>query len=98
MACNYLYTHNAVCFCTHDCLAWHHGGIHEIPAHQLHQRGLGARDAIIRAGVTRFRPVILTAGGRSSQWWGPMGIAIVFGLAFATILTLVVVPLMISLI
>ena len=90
---------------------------------QLHQRGLAARDAIIRAGVTRFRPVILTAittilglfplaagisfdfftfsweiGGRSSQWWGPMGVAVVFGLAFATALTLVVVPVMISLI
>ncbi|MDP6041055.1 MAG: efflux RND transporter permease subunit, partial [Candidatus Latescibacteria bacterium] len=90
---------------------------------QLHQRGLASRDAIIRAGVTRFRPVILTAittilglfplatgisfdfftfsweiGGRSSQWWGPMGVAVVFGLAFATMLTLVVVPIMISLI
>ncbi|MBK34797.1 MAG: acriflavin resistance protein [Gemmatimonadetes bacterium] len=37
-------------------------------------------------------------GGRSSEWWGPMGIAVVFGLAFATILTLVVVPVMVQLI
>jgi len=31
-------------------------------------------------------------GGESSQWWGPMAIAVVYGLAFATILTLIVVP------
>ena len=37
-------------------------------------------------------------GGRSSEWGGPMGIAVVFGLAFATILTLVVVPVMVQLI
>ena len=90
---------------------------------QLRQRGLSARDAIIRAGVVRFRPVILTAmttilgllplatgisfdfftfsweiGGQSSQWWGPMGVAVIFGLAFATALTLVIVPVLISLI
>ena len=90
---------------------------------QSRQRGLSAREAIIRAGVVRFRPVILTAmttilgllplatgisfdfftfsweiGGRSSQWWGPMGVAVIFGLAFATALTLVIVPVLISLI
>ncbi|NKB72800.1 MAG: hypothetical protein GKR89_37490 [Candidatus Latescibacteria bacterium] len=37
-------------------------------------------------------------GGRSSQWWGPMGVAVVFGLAFATLLTLVVVPTIVSLV
>lgn len=31
-------------------------------------------------------------GGESSQWWGPMGVAVIFGLAIATFLTLVVVP------
>lgn len=30
--------------------------------------------------------------GEGSQWWGPMGVAVIFGLAFATILTLVIVP------
>lgn len=90
---------------------------------QSRRRGLSAREAIIRAGVVRFRPVILTAmttilgllplatgisfdffslsweiGGRSSQWWGPMGVAVIFGLAFATALTLVIVPVLISLI
>ena len=90
---------------------------------QLRQRGMSPREAIIQAGLTRFRPVILTAittilglmplatgisfdfftfsldiGGRSSQWWGPMAVAVIFGLAFATFLTLVVVPTIIGLI
>lgn len=84
---------------------------------QLRAQGMSKYDAIIKAGKTRFRPVLLTAittilgliplttglsfdffsgkmsyGGESSQWWGPMGVAVIFGLAFATFLTLVVVP------
>ena len=35
-------------------------------------------------------------GGESSQWWGPMGVAVIWGLAVATFLTLVVVPVMYS--
>lgn len=34
----------------------------------------------------------LTTGGQSSQWWGPMGVAVIAGLTVATVLTLVVVP------
>lgn len=33
-----------------------------------------------------------TSGGESSQWWGSMAIAVIYGLSFATLLTLVVVP------
>ena len=91
---------------------------------QLRQRGLSAREAIVRAGVVRFRPVILTAittilgllplatgisfdflslfmgnwGTQQSMVGSPMGVAVIFGLAFATALTLVVVPVLISLI
>ncbi len=36
-------------------------------------------------------------GGESSQWWGAMAVAVIFGLAFATLLTLVLVPVLISL-
>ena len=86
---------------------------------KLRKRGLKRREAILQGGVTRLRPVLLTAittilgliplttgisfnfftmtlevGGESSQWWGPMGVAVIFGLAFATVLTLVVVPVM----
>jgi multidrug efflux pump len=86
---------------------------------KLRRRGRSKIEAIVEAGKTRFRPVILTAittivgliplatgwafdihtlrfvsGGSSSQWWAPMAIAIIYGLAVATILTLVVVPAM----
>jgi len=89
---------------------------------QLLQRGQESREALIRAGLVRFRPVMLTAittilgllpmavgvsfdfrkmawdvGGESSQWWGPMAVAVIFGLAFATLLTLLVVPVLCSL-
>ena len=39
-----------------------------------------------------FRTMEWMIGGESTQWWGPMAIAVIFGLAFATMLTLVVVP------
>jgi multidrug efflux pump subunit AcrB len=45
-----------------------------------------------------FREFTLEIGGESSQWWGPMGAAVIFGLAVATILTLVIVPVMYHLI
>lgn len=89
---------------------------------QLRARGLELREALIRAGLVRFRPVMLTAvttilgllpmavgvsfdfrnfaweiGGESAQWWGPMAVAVIFGLAVATLLTLVVVPVLYSL-
>jgi multidrug efflux pump len=89
---------------------------------QLRSNGMSSRDALLRAGMVRFRPVMLTAittilglvpmatgvsfdfrklawdiGGESSQWWGPMAVAVIFGLAVATLLTLVVVPVLCSL-
>ncbi len=89
---------------------------------KLRERGYAKLEAIVKAGRTRFRPVILTAvttilgliplttglnvdffnfsfsyGGQNQQWWGPMGIAVIFGLAFATFLTLIVVPVAYSL-
>jgi multidrug efflux pump subunit AcrB len=90
--------------------------------------GMERREAIVRAGMTRFRPVMLTAvttvlglvplaiglnidflglygrlqpdffwGGEQASWWGPMAIAVIAGLTFATIVTLVLVPVMYSL-
>lgn len=93
---------------------------------KLRSRGLPKRDAIIEAGKTRMRPVLLTAittilglvpltvginidfiglfsgdfskfiqfGAESSQWWSGMGVVVIFGLLFATALTLIAVPLM----
>jgi len=45
-----------------------------------------------------FREFRFVLGSSSSQWWGSMAVAIIFGLAFATILTLIIVPTMYQLI
>ena len=63
--------------------------------------------AIIESAKRRLRPILLTTlttmGGLVPLWlgggpmWEPMAIAIIFGLAFATVLTLGVVPVLYSL-
>jgi len=95
---------------------------------RLRRAGHDKLEAIVIAGKTRFRPVVLTAvttilgliplttgfsidfaklfsgnfahvvivGGESSEWWGPMGVAVIWGLAVATFLTLVMVPVLYS--
>ena len=94
---------------------------------QLLDEGTARKDAIIQAGSTRLRPVLLTAfttilglvpltfginidfvgllvnadpgfqiGSDNTAFWGPMGVAIISGLTFATFLTLIVVPVMFS--
>ena len=90
---------------------------------RLRDRGLRPREAIVAAGCTRLRPVLLTAIttilgllpmvtgisydfhvmevawiSESTQWWKSMASAVIFGLAMATVLTLVVVPTLYSLI
>ncbi|MBK8010278.1 MAG: efflux RND transporter permease subunit [Deltaproteobacteria bacterium] len=39
-----------------------------------------------------FKAWKLILGSPSADWWGPMAVAVIFGLAFATVLTLVMVP------
>lgn len=69
---------------------------------QLLEAGEPLWDAIIDATVIRLRPILLTAAAAilgmlplvSSIFWGPMAVAIAAGLMGATILTLVVLPVM----
>jgi len=87
------------------------------------------REALVQGGMTRFRPVVLTAittalgliplaiglnfdffglyrelspdlywGGEQAAWWSPMAIAVIVGIIFATVLTLIVVPVMYSIV
>ena len=46
--------------------------------------------------VHRWPPKFV-AGAESSAWWAPMAVAVLFGLTVATVLTLVLVPMMFSL-
>ena len=43
-----------------------------------------------------FARMEIYQGTQSTQWWGPMAVAVIFGLAFATVLTLVLLPTMYS--
>ena len=71
----------------------------------LRERGLALRDAVLQAGPTRMRPVLMTAvstifgmlplalgTGDGSEWRSPMGVVAIGGLAASTLLTLLVVP------
>ena len=52
---------------------------------------LGLIPLTLGINIDLFRGT-LSPGGQSSQWWSPMGVAVIFGLTVATVLTLVVVP------
>ncbi|MFC1590558.1 efflux RND transporter permease subunit [Candidatus Omnitrophota bacterium] len=72
---------------------------------KLRLSGMPRRESIIKAGQMRIRPVVLTTittvGGLSTVAYGiggkdpflvPMALAICWGLAFATVLTLIIIP------
>lgn len=80
-------------------------------ANQARKRALPVKEALIEAGVNRLRPVILTTvttiGGLmplflnisgGAEFWQPLTGAVIFGLSFATVLTLVVIPVCYSLV
>ena len=69
------------------------------------ERGMGIRRAVILGGKSRLRPVIMTTlttilgmvpmavgSGQGAEMWRPMGTAVIGGLTFSTILTLLFVP------
>ncbi len=86
-------------------------------AKRKQDEGLPLDEALIEAGRTRLRPIMLTAattvlgilplatgfdfnwreghfivGAESAAFWGPFGVAVIFGLSISTFLTLVIVP------
>ena len=71
----------------------------------LVERGSGVFDAVIAGGKSRLRPVLMTSfttilgmlplaigTGVGSETWQPMGIAVIGGLTFSTLLTLFIIP------
>jgi multidrug efflux pump subunit AcrB len=73
---------------------------------EIEENGLEPARAVVEAAQRRLRPILLTTattiGGLMPLWFGggvmykPMAIAIIFGLLFATLLTLGVVPVLYS--
>ena len=74
---------------------------------EMETNGLSADQAVIESAQRRLRPILVTTattcGGLLPLWvfggpmWAPMAVAILFGLLFATLLTLGVVPVLYSL-
>ena len=73
----------------------------------MRDRGMKLYDAIVVSGRSRLRPVLMTAlttilgmlplalsQGEGSEIWRPMGITVIGGLIFSTIVTMVIVPVM----
>jgi len=73
---------------------------------RMRVRGMNIFNAVVAAGQQRLRPIISTTistiGGIitltiTDKLWESLGVVIIFGIAFVTILTLLVVPVMYSL-
>lgn len=73
----------------------------------LRKRGLGRDDAVRQAGPVRLRPILMTTlatvlallplafgAGEGSEGQAPMAVVVAFGLTFSTIVTLVLIPVM----
>ncbi len=74
-------------------------------ANRLRKQGMDAREAILTAGVRRFRPILLTTlttfGGlapmifetsRQARFMIPMAVSLGYGIVFATGITLLLIP------
>ena len=71
----------------------------------MRERGIHLYDAITQACRSRLRPVLMTSlttilgmvpmaisAGEGSETWRPMGIAVIGGMVFSTIITMIIVP------
>jgi len=69
------------------------------------ERGQGVIKAVVTAGKSRLRPVLMTTlttilgmipmavgSGQGAEMWRPMGLAVIGGLTISTLLTLILVP------
>ncbi|MCC5853442.1 MAG: efflux RND transporter permease subunit, partial [Alkalimonas sp.] len=78
---------------------------------QLRQTGLQLREAVLQAGESRLRPVLMTTlttvlgllplalgSGEGSEVRAPMAITVIFGLLLSTLLTLVFIPVLYALV
>jgi len=74
-------------------------------------RGVDRWESVVQAGCKRLRPILLTSittilgvlplamgWGGSSRSWGPMAASLAWGLAFATVLTLFIIPSLFSIV
>ncbi|HQA59574.1 MAG TPA: efflux RND transporter permease subunit, partial [Tepidanaerobacteraceae bacterium] len=72
---------------------------------QLRERGMSRYEAIITAGPARLRPILMTTLttvlglvplslgiGEGGELGAPMGVTVIGGLTFSTLLTLIVIP------
>lgn len=72
---------------------------------QLRAKGLCKREAIVEAGRTRLRPILVTAlvaalgmlpmllsNAEGSETFKPLAAAVIFGLMFSTVISLLVIP------
>ncbi len=77
----------------------------------MRDRGVELNKAIIESGKSRLRPVLMTAfttmlgmlpmalsTGEGSEIWSPMGISVIGGLLFSTLVTMILVPVVYALI
>ncbi|MBN2380346.1 efflux RND transporter permease subunit [candidate division WOR-3 bacterium] len=75
----------------------------------LRRRGLSVREAILDGGERRLRPVLMTTlttvfglaplafiPTKGSEMWAPLGVAVIGGLLFSTVVTLILVPVIYS--
>jgi len=77
----------------------------------LRLRGSNMEEALIEAGETRLRPIVMTtlttvfgmiplaiSRGEGAEMYNGMAIAVIFGLSLSTLLTLIIIPILYSLV
>lgn len=71
------------------------------------ERGLSVRDAVVTAGRSRLRPILMTTlttvlgmipmaidKGEGAEMWNSLGMTVAWGLSFSTLVTLVLIPIL----